>query len=176
VDIGWRWVIRWWSAGGIHPVGSPNLVHSSSFDVIVPGGGPVGGCRSQCCWKSVTRVALVCWAEERWWARLGIHRPGWRCVDRLAIARDSGRRTCCVAEANAGGQRCGGECGGGGYVVMAEHGVVAGSTCMGFLERAWALQGGDEMETVPARNSAAKGNGRRRGWRRCGEAARCIRW
>jgi hypothetical protein len=59
---------------------------------------------------------------------------------------------------------------------MAEHGVVAGSTCMGFLERAWALQEEMGMETVPARNSAAEGNGRRQGWRRCGEAARCIRW
>jgi hypothetical protein len=32
---------------------------------------------------------------------------------------------------------------------------------------------GDGMEMATARNSAAEGNGRRQGWRRCGEAARC---
>jgi hypothetical protein len=80
-------------------------------------------------------VVLVGWREERRASRRHLHRPDWRCVDRLAIARDSGRRTCCAAEANAGGQRCGEEIGGWvgvGGRVMAEHGavVVAGSDCI----------------------------------------------
>ena len=81
----------------------------------------------------MTKAAQGGWPEERWASRRHLHRRDWRCVDRLAIARDSDRRTCCVAEANAGGQRSGEE--GGGRVgerarVVAEHGaVVAGGDC-----------------------------------------------
>lgn len=121
------------SAGGIRLAGSLNLVHNSNFDVIGWVGVPASGCRSQCYSRSVTKAAQDGWSEERWASRRHLHRRDWRCVDRLAIARDSDRRTCCVAEANAGGQRSGEE--GGGRVgerarVVAEHGVVvAGSDC-----------------------------------------------
>lgn len=124
----------WWSAGGIRLAGSLNLVHNSNFDVIGSAGVPVSGCRSPCYSRSVTKAAQGGWAEARWASRRHLHRRDWRCVDRLAIARDSDRRTCCVAEANAGGQRSGEESGGrvGERArVVAEHGVVvAGSGCI----------------------------------------------
>jgi hypothetical protein len=133
VDVGLSSARCWWSAGGIRLAGSLNLAHNSNFDVIGSAGVPVCGCRSQCYSRSVTKAAQGGWSEERWVSRRHLHRRDWRCVDRLAIARDSDRRTCCVAEANAGDQRSGE--GGGGRIgervrIVAEHGVVvAGSDC-----------------------------------------------
>lgn len=54
-----------WFVGGIHPGGSLNLVHSSSFDVTGSAGVQVVDCRSPCYSKSVTKVALVGSAEAR---------------------------------------------------------------------------------------------------------------
>lgn len=156
---------RWWSAGGIRLAGSLNLAHNSNFDVIGSAGVPVSGCRSPYYSRSVTKAAQGGWSEERWASRRHLHRRDWRCVDRLAIARDSDRRTCCVAEANAGGQRSGEE--GGGRVgerarCVAEHGaVVAGSDCG--IASVGVMQGGgganaSELGTR-RRNSSSFGGG-----------------
>jgi len=75
----------------------------------------------------VTRAVPAGWVEERL-ASPGYHRPGWRCVDRRAIAKDSSRQTCCVAEANAGGRwSVGGEIREQAKVI-AEHGVVVAAS------------------------------------------------
>jgi hypothetical protein len=149
----------WWSVGGIRLVGSLNLVHNSNSDVIRSAGVPVFDYRSQCYSRSATKVVLVDWSEEKQASRRHLHRPGWRCVDRLAIARDSGHQTCCAAEANAGGQRCGEEI--VGWVGerakgVAEHGVVGVcGDCIARVGVAAAAAGGG----ATARNSAADSSG-----------------
>jgi hypothetical protein len=107
----------------------------------------------------VTKAVPAGWAEERQ-ASPGNHRPGWRCVGRRAIAKDSGRQTCCVAEANAGGR--GSDDGVGGESVeqakvIAEHGAVA----------VLQLQEAADVGQIGGRKSAAAAEGvdwrRRRG-------------
>jgi hypothetical protein len=103
-EVGLPWARHWWFVGCIRLVGSLGLKRSRSFDVTGLEGGLVCGRWSLCWWRSATREVPAGWAEERQ-ASPGNHRPGWRCVGRRAIAKDSSRRTCCVAEANAGGRR-----------------------------------------------------------------------
>jgi hypothetical protein len=90
-------------------------------------GGLVCGRWSLCWWRSATKAVPAGWAEGRQ-ASPGYHRPGWRCVDRRGIAKDSSRQTCCVAEANAGGRWSV-----GGRIweqakVIAEHGVAVAAS------------------------------------------------
>jgi hypothetical protein len=98
------WATHWWFVDCTRLVGSPGSKRNRSFDVTELEGGLVGDRWSRCWLRSVTKEEPAGWAEERQ-ASPGNHRPGWRFVDRRAIAKDSGRQTCCVAEANAGGRR-----------------------------------------------------------------------
>jgi hypothetical protein len=103
------WEKHWWFVSCTRLVGSPNWWHSRSVDVTGLEGGLVCGRWSLCWWRSAKKAVPAGWAEERL-ASPGYHRPGWRCVDRRAIAKDSSRQTCCLAEANAGdGWSVGGE-------------------------------------------------------------------
>lgn len=108
------------------PLGSLTRSHNLSFGVRGWEGDLVVGCRSQCCRMSVKMPAG--WKQEGRSESQRLHRQGWRCADLPAIARDSGRRTFCVAEANAGSQRSGeAVCRRGAEraSVMPEHGAFA---------------------------------------------------
>lgn len=108
------------------PLGSLIQNHNRNFDVTGWGGGLVVCFRSRCYHMSGTTRAGSRREEERSESPR-LHRPGWRCADRPATARDSSRQTFCVAEANAGSQR-GGEVvcrrGAERASVMPEHGVL----------------------------------------------------
>lgn len=127
VHVGFWEAIHSYSVMCTRPLESLIRNHNRNFDVTGWGGGLVVCFRSRCCQMSGTTRAGSRQVEERSESPR-LHRPGWRCADRPATARDSSRQTFCVAEANAGSQRSGeAVCRRGAEraSVMPEHGIVA---------------------------------------------------